>query len=161
MKNDAIGCAILTLIALALSAGLIFALGYANDRAAQKELARGQAESMILRAQGQARLDSAQAMGTIILAVAALVLSSLPLAVLAVLGILGLAVVALAFVMVRNRPLIIQTPPRLITREIVYLPAPGQSRHDVWRSLTEVGGNRAALPDDQPEKFVEPYIVEL
>jgi hypothetical protein len=101
--------------------------------------AQGQAEAMVVRAQAESRLHAAQA--------AAITSASLlPWGVLAILGLLGLAIVALCIVVVVRRPQ--AGPPVLIERQIVYLPAPGQSRREVWQALSDswaTGGGRPRL----------------
>lgn len=123
------------IIGLLLTALLVYALDdLANSETrrvnaqAQLVYAQGQAEAMVLRAQAESRLHAAQA--------AAITSASLlPWGVLAILGVLGLAVVALCAVIIVRRP---QTaPPMLIERQILYLPAPGQTRREVWQALSE------------------------
>jgi hypothetical protein len=114
---------------------LAFAFGSMADSAAKSTnaqanltYARGQAEAMVIRAQAESRLQAAQA--------AAITSASLlPWGVLAILGLLGLAVVALCVVIVTRPPR--QPAPYLIERQIVYLPAPGQSRREVWQALSD------------------------
>jgi hypothetical protein len=125
----------LLIVGLLLAALLVYGLdSLANSETrkvnAQASLAyaQGQAEAMVLRAQAESRLHAAQA-------AAITAASLLPWGVLAILGVLGLAVVALCMVIVTRRP---QTAPTLVVeRQIVYLPAPGQSRREVWQSLSE------------------------
>ena len=91
--------AVLFLVGWAMDAGTRQASAQANLAYAQ-----GQAEAMILRAQGQNSLDRAEAAAVRAEAFTAKMLAMLPYSVLAVLAILGLAVVALAFVIVTRSP---------------------------------------------------------
>lgn len=136
------------IIGLLLTALLVYALdNLANSEArrvnaqAQLAYAQGQAEAMVLRAQAESRLHAAQA--------AAITSASLlPWGVLAILGVLGLAIVALCVVIVVRRP---QTaPPMLIERQIIYLPTPGQSRREVWQSVSEI----SVLGERSPQEIV-------
>jgi hypothetical protein len=133
--------AVFVLLILALVVALIVAAGWSSDRAANLEMARANGEAIVIRAQGQAALDRAQAAQLTAAAASIAMLAAVPWGVLSCLGVLGLAVIALAAALVVRRPTIVQTPPQLITREIVYLPAPGQSRREVWQALSD---NRAA-----------------
>lgn len=90
---------------------------------------RGQAESTIIRAQAQARLDSAQA--------SAITMSAaLPWGVLGVLGLLGLALVALAIAIVVMSFNKAMQPPPIVERQILLLPGPETQRRDVWRLMS-------------------------
>jgi len=132
------------LIAFLITAGLCLIVGLglvylvsnseANRLNAQAgvERARGEAEAMILRAQGQNSLDRAQAY-TMTLN------SGLPWGVLGVLGVLGLAIVALSFAVIGRSQ---QNQPRVIERIVVErLPEPKhrmlpQDNH--WQLPTQV-----------------------
>jgi hypothetical protein len=106
--------------------------------------AQGQAEAMVLRAQAESRLHTAQA-------VAITSASLLPWSVLAILGLLGLAVVALCVVVVVRRPQ--AAPPVLIERRIVYLPAPVQSRREVWQALGDM--RNESILSEAPRRELE------
>ena len=88
--------------------------------------AYGRAEAMVIHAQSESRLSAAQAMATTSAAM-------LPWGVLGVLGLLGLAVVVLALVLAWRRPT--KNRSSLPSPIIVYLPAPGQPRRQVWQAL--------------------------
>ncbi len=104
-----------------------------NYAEAAKTDAWGRAQQGIIIAQGQSQLDAAQASA---ITSAAL----LPWGVLGILGLLGLAIVALALVIVTQpgRP---GQPVYLATPTIVYLPAPGQSRREIWQAIEEIKPN--------------------
>lgn len=119
-KLAAIGLGILICVAL-----IIVASGYASDRAADRD----RAEAVIIRAQAESRLTTATA-GAITSA------ALLPWGVLAVLGVLGLAVVALAGAIVFRKTKVIER--ELRTQVICYLPAPGQTRPQIWAGVQQV-----------------------
>ncbi len=110
-------------------------LAYARGQARAVVIeAQGQRQAQVIEAQGQARLDSAAA-----LSVASYAL--LPWGVLAVLGLLGLAIVALLGLVTIRRP-----QSQIVERQVVYLPAPGQARREVWQALSHGRGEVLALP---------------
>lgn len=122
-KLAVIGLGILVCVAL-----IIVASGYAFDRAADRD----RAEAVVIHAQAESRLTSATA-GAITSA------ALLPWGVLAILGVLGLAVVALAgaiVVCVTRRAKVIER--ELRTQVICYLPAPGQTRPQIWAGVQRV-----------------------
>ena len=131
----------LILIALcaALAVLLVTAMGWANDRAAQSKVAEGQAQALVIQARAdytervaqansQARLNAAAAN-------AVLMTAAFPWGVLSLLACFGLGVVVLGLALVVHRPG--QAPVRIIERQVVYLPAPGQRRGEVWQVLGE------------------------
>ncbi len=121
-----------TVIILAIFALADLADSRANQTHAQAalEFERGRSQAIVIQAQGQARLDAAQAAA---ISSAAM----LPWGALAILGLLGLAVVALCVVIVaRPRPEHRPEPPaRISERHVVYLPTPGQSRRETWQQV--------------------------
>lgn len=124
---------------------LIFALATLEDGTASRNYAEaakadawGRAQTMIIQAQAQSSLQSAQA--TAITSAA-----MLPWGVLGVLGLLGLAVVALCVVIV-IRPV---KQPVLVERQIFYLPAPGQRRGEVWQVLAEPRPGALIVPSEK------------
>ncbi len=120
-----------TVIILAIFALANLADSRANQTHAQAalEFERGRAQAIVIQAQGQARLDAAQAAA---ISSAAM----LPWGALAILGLLGLAVVALCMVIVaRPKPHRPEPPTRIIERHVVYLPTPGQSRRETWQQV--------------------------
>jgi uncharacterized membrane protein YqiK len=78
---------IISLILLGLSVMLLWGIDAAGNSMAQRELARGQAEAMLIRAQAESRLATSTAMAISLTA-------ALPWGILAILGILGLAVIS-------------------------------------------------------------------
>jgi hypothetical protein len=133
-KNNSTGCAIMFLIGLGLVVILAVALGYANDSATRQanaqanlELAQGRARAMIIEAQAESRLHSAQAWAITAGAI-------IPFLALAIVGLLGLSIVALASV-IATRPR--QLPPQLPTFTIMYLPPPQATRRELWQMITE------------------------
>lgn len=114
-----------------LSLALILAAGWANNQAA----AARQAEAAIIRAQSQASLARAEAAVLRAEALSVQMYAALPWGVLGALAVLGLAVTALAVVLAVHPA----SPPQVVTREIVYLPPPGQSRRQTWQVLTTSG----------------------
>ncbi len=125
---------------------LILAAGWANDQAA----AARQAEAAIIRAEGQAALARAEAAILRAEAVSIQMYAALPWGALGALAVLGLAVIALA-VALAIRP---SVPPQVVTREIVYLPPPGQSRHQTWQVLTAAQTVRLPAPKGSRKKSV-------
>ncbi|MBN1992824.1 MAG: hypothetical protein JW953_08965 [Anaerolineae bacterium] len=107
---------------------------YASDSATRQtnaqanlEYARGQAQAMIIEAQAESRLHSAQAWAITAGAI-------VPFVALAIVGLLGLAIVALSVVLaVRPRQ---QAVERIETR-ILYLPPPQATRHELWQAITD------------------------
>lgn len=142
MRNDSSpsGCA-LGVIALLFLAGLLAVLGLialrdltdaqaGQTRAeAALEYERGRSTALMIQASGQARLDSALAAATISAA-------ALPWGILGILGLLGLAVCGLVALAIALRPQI-GPPPRIIERQIIMIPSPGQTRSQIWHSLSD------------------------
>jgi len=142
---------VMVVFALLLVIAGVAATGYAAQQAAQAEYARGQAEAAIVRAQGQASLDRAEAaqiraeasvqqIEALAMAVAVGLLSTAPLVVMLLVAVLGLGLMAVAITGLRSRPRVIYAPAppaRIIERHVVYLPAPGQSRREVWKQLSK------------------------
>ena len=120
---------------IAVAAVLFLALAAYNESATGKILAQGRAEAMVITAQGQSRLDSAQAGATLMSAALPLV----GLALVGLYGILGVAALIAMMVYFNAR----KQPPRIIERQVVLLPAPGLSRREVWRALS---GDRTDVP---------------
>lgn len=102
---------------------LALAVGYASDRAAEQD----RAEAVVIRAQAESRLTSATATAITTTAL-------LPWFSLTILGVLGLAVMALAGAIITRHP----GPRTIEVRTIVYLPAPGQTRREIWRGISQV-----------------------
>lgn len=102
------------------------AISYEYARTAAIE-AEGRTRAMVIQAQAESRLHTAQA-------VALTLAATLPWGVLGVVGLLGLAVVGLLGLM--QFPGRSSSQPKLIIeRQIVYLPAPGQRRAEIWQAL--------------------------
>jgi hypothetical protein len=100
--------------------------------------ARGRARAVVIEAQGQARLDSAQASAVTLTA-------ALPWGVLGVLGLLGLSLSALAMAMVVMSFLKSMQPPPVIERQVIMLPPPGP-RRQTWQTLTQVPDDYLVIP---------------
>jgi hypothetical protein len=144
-------------LALVLILGTVAATGWASQQAAQAEYARGQAEAAIVRAQGQASIDRAEAaqiraeasvqqIEALAMAIAVGLLATAPLVVMLLVAVLGLGLMAVAITGLRSRPKVVYAPPQIITREIVYLPAPGQRRREVWQVVSETRPELVARP---------------
>lgn len=118
------------ILILALFIGLALASGWSNERAASYEYAKGQAQALVISARAEAALDRAAAAQIVML-------GAFPWGILFVLSLFGMAVVSLVFVLVMRQPLVIHTPPQIITREIIYLQAPDQPRREVWARLSD------------------------
>ncbi len=124
--------------------GLLFAgvlavlLVYGLDNLAQSQAdlayQQGQARAMVIEAQGQARLDSAQA--TAITSAA-----MLPWVVLFCVSVV--AIVCVVFLL--RQPPAGAVGPRLIERQTVLLLQPGQSRRVLWQTLAEVDNEQLPL----------------
>ena len=112
------------MILMALVVLMLFGASLLLSNATKYREVTDQGQATIIRAQGQARLDSAQAWAVMSGAM-------LPWGVLGVLGLLG--VVGLSLVL---RPAPPQSPPHIIERQIIYLPPPGQARRETWQVLT-------------------------
>lgn len=161
------------LLVLFFVVALIVAAGWSSDRAAalervqglnetariraaaeadaQRTRARAEADKERIIAQGEAAINRAEAATMRTQAAAVAMLAAVPWGVLACLGVLGVGVLALAFVAVVNRPAVVQSPPQIIERTVVYLPAPGQSRRDVWAAIAA---------QERPEVFTLPAPAE-
>ena len=120
------------LLVLLLLGFILIASAWNHDSAADYVRAEAAAESMVIRAQSQAA--------------AITMLAAVLWGVLLVLGVLGIGIVALAFAAVVNRPKIIQPPPQLIERRVMYLPTPGQSRREVWQAIADSKTNVKVIP---------------
>lgn len=106
---------------------LTLAIGYASDRAGEAQYRQAQGEALVIRAEAESRLTTATASA---ITTAAL----LPWFALTILGVLGLAVMALAGAIVVKAK-----PARIIeTRTVIYLPAPGQTRREIWQGINAV-----------------------
>ncbi len=129
------GCIIVFLFSLILAGAVVvafvLALGNLADARAGLEYERGRSTALIIQANGQARLDAAQALAMVMVA-------SLPWGVLGVLGLLALAIVAMVGFLAWTR---VQADPggaspvRIIERQLILIPAPGCSRREVWKSV--------------------------
>lgn len=113
-----------SVVLLGMIALIVLLLSSYNESAANKYYAQGQARAMIIEAQAQARLDSAQAS-----AVNSAVM--LPYVVLGVAIVFGSAGLVLAVVILRQQP-------GGVTRieRIILLPS-GQSHHQMWQILSD------------------------
>lgn len=114
-------------VLLGMIALIVFGMSSYNESAANKYYAQGQARSMIIEAQSQARLDSAQA-NAVNLA------TMLPYVVLGVVVVFGSAGLVLAVVILRQQPGGVTRIERI---ERVILLSPGQSRHQMWQTLSD------------------------
>lgn len=112
--------AILGLVAL-----IIFGLDNYNQSAASKAYARGQARAMILEAQGQARLDAAQANAVNMSA-------ALPYVIIGVVAVFGGVILILAVVILNQQQQHIE---RIETKYVMMLPA-GISRRETYQLLS-------------------------
>jgi len=133
-------------IILALLGLLFFAVGYANSRATE----RNYSEAAIVRAQAESRLTTATAGAITSVAL-------LPWGVLGIVGVLGLAVTALAGSIVHST---LMRNKHIIERQVIYLPAPGQSRAQVWAGVSNVaqlgaGGDAISVEMSQPARCIE------
>ena len=148
---------VMVVFALLLVIAGVAATGWASQQAAQAEYARGQAEAAIVRAQGQASIDRAEAaqiraeasvqqIEALAMAIAVGLLATVPLVVMLLVAVLGLGLMAVAITGLRSRPKVVYAPPQIITREIVYLPAPGQRRGEVWQVVSETRPELVARP---------------
>jgi hypothetical protein len=127
----------IVVIILMLLIILTYAVAVLNDKATRREYARaaaieadGRARALVIAAQAESRLHAAQASATLSAVL-------LPWGILAVLGLLGLAIITLAGTVLI---LYLLRPPQsvqIIERRVLYLPAPGQRRSEVWQALCE------------------------
>lgn len=124
------------LVTLALIILILFGCAQLNQTAANKTIAlaevtraRGEAQSLIIQAQGQARLDSAQATATTQAA-------NLPYLALGIASIFGVCVLALAVVLMHQNRVSIRQIERIETR-IIFLPT-ATSRRDLWRLVSDI-----------------------
>jgi hypothetical protein len=113
---------------LVITCVLIFGLAYLNQSRSEAIRAEAQAEAIIIRAEGQARLDSAQATAVTLAAALPLVLGVGVSGGLLLAGI-GVLVFALRW-QGGSAP-----APRIIERQVLIL-GPGASRRDAWRMMT-------------------------
>lgn len=131
---------ILLAICIALAVLLVAAMGWASDRAAKAQLAEGQARALVIeaRADYQERVAQANSQARINAAAANAVMmtAAVPWGVLSLLGCFGLGVVILGLALIVRRPMADPPPLRVIERQVVYLPAPGQRRGEVWQILS-------------------------
>jgi len=102
----------------------LFGLAAYNQSVASKTTAQASAKAAIIQAQGQARLDSAQANAVSLGAM-------FPYAILGASMLLSGSIMAIGVMMVFAAP---QTAGRIETRTIVLI-APGQSKREVFRQL--------------------------
>jgi len=112
---------------------ILYGLTAYNEAAANKVYAQGQARAIILEAQGQARLDAAQA-GVVTLA-AMLPYAVLGLSVLVVFG-------ELAFLLILKQS---AAPVQHIETRTIILLQPGQSRRQLYRALSQTGPSASPL----------------
>lgn len=118
----------LWIIVIVLSGGFIlYAVSKYNDSAASKAYAKGQARAMILEAQGQSRLDSAQA-NAVNLA------SMLPYMIVGLVAVFGGAIIILAVVIMRQQSE--ARIERIETRYVLLLPQ-GGSRREMYQLLSD------------------------
>ncbi len=114
--NNAAGLLVLfgvVILSIVLAGAVLFSnISESRQAAAQYEIARGNAEAAIIRAQAQAQAERVQ--GLILL-----MYGSLPFGVLLIVGLLGLSVIALA-VVVAVRP----RPQPNVEQQVIYLMAP-------------------------------------
>lgn len=93
------------------------------------EMAYGRSQSMIILAQGQARIDTAQAQS--LLMIAALPYLAAIVGVI-VLGGIAMSVIGVFVLAIKNKPVHIER----IETKIIYLPSPQASRREVWQMLS-------------------------
>lgn len=127
------------IVILVLGVLILFGWARLNDAEANRadaqaaaERARGEARAMIIEAQAESRLHSAQA--------AAITLASnLPYAVIGVgtVAVLAIFIGSLIFLvwLRQSAPIYPQQPRRIETRTIILLPA-GMSRREFWRMIS-------------------------
>ncbi len=142
MNNTGPGCFFGTFVIVGLIVIAVFGLSQFEDLQAQryraqadKALAEGKAQAMIINAQGQARLDAAQAQSLMMIA-------ALPYLV-AIVGTIILGMIFLSaigvMVMIAKR----KSEVHRIETRVMYLPAPGAPRREVW-------GRLSAQAEEQP-----------
>lgn len=131
--NDAKGCVVLLIIGLALAVALVVAYTYASDSTTRQtnaqanlEIAQGKARAMVIEAQAESRLHSAQAWAVTAGAI-------IPFVALGIAGLLGLAIVALSIVLAVRPHQQTQLPPYVV----MYLPSPDATRRDLWQAISE------------------------
>lgn len=121
------GCVVLLLLVSGIQDNETSRLRAAGER----EMARGRAQALVLQAQGQARIDTAQAQ-------AILGMAALPWGVLGLLGCFGfaLSLVALSLIGVVGLK-ILSSPavPQIARHEVFFIVAPGMPRREVWQMM--------------------------
>jgi len=129
------------IVILGLVSLILYASTAYNEAAANKYYAQGQARAMVIAAQGQARLDAAQA-GAVTLA------AMLPYAVLGLSVLVTFGGLALLLVL-KQAAAPVQRVIKIETRTIILL-QPGQSRRQVWRALGGGGQGKVLLAGQNP-----------
>ncbi len=131
-----------TFVIGALIVVVVFGLSRLEDSQAQRyraqaaaTLAEGRARAMTIEAQGQARLDSAQAQS--LMMIAALPYLAAIVGTIAM-GMIFLSAIGVMVMIAKRKPEV----HRIETR-VMYLPAPGAPRREVW-------GRLSAQADKQP-----------
>ena len=133
--EKSLGCfAILVILALVLM--IVFGARSCNLIEVDKikartslEMAYGRSQSMIIQAQGQARLDNAQAQSLLMIAALPYLVAAVGVIVL---GAITLSVIAVFILAVKHKPVHIER----IETKIMYLPPPRASRREVWQMLS-------------------------
>lgn len=114
--KDFIAWLIAGIVAVAI---LMAAIGYNNQSAAT----RAHAEAAIIRAQAQARLDATSA--------------NLPYVVIGVVALMGLCTLTLAgLVLYKWGDSPANQPPHIIETRTIIMLQPGQSRRDLWQTIS-------------------------
>jgi hypothetical protein len=113
---------------------LLWCVGYNNETAAQ----RAYAEAAVIRAQSQARLDATSAYLPYVAIVA-----------VAGLGVSALAVAGLVLYQWGAAP---NHPPRVIETRTIIILQPGQSRRELWRTVSEAETAQLIAPS-RKEKY--------
>lgn len=127
-----LGIVIVSIVAMLILMNILSDKAIQMEREQTRQIyAHGQSQSMIIQAQAESRLHSAQATAVIMTSFS---MSLLPWGALTVASLFGLSIVALFGMMALKR----MEQPHIIERQIVYLPAPEIPRREVWRQLSEI-----------------------
>ncbi len=147
MNNAGPGCFFGTFVIVGLIVIAVFGLSQFEDLQAQryraqadKALAEGKAQAMIINAQGQARLDTAQAQSLMMIAALpylAAIVGTI------ILGMIFLSAIGVMVMIAKRKPEV----HRIETR-VMYLPAPGAPRREVWSRLSSAQAEKQPVSVD-------------
>lgn len=138
MKHTLVFLALIIVVAISIPlvlANLEDSRTNRNYSEAARERARGEAQALIITAQGQARLDAAQA-------AAITNAAALPAMVLVAVFFGSMAFVSMAYMFYRAS--IATSPQKIIERHIIYMISPGQSNRETWQCVSSAA-RRAEL----------------